>query len=149
VLDGAEEPEHCEARRSGKAAEDGGDPHATVASIAGADGEMTIQQLENLCDELLLQPNCESSELLAALSDTELQDAYLDVLRQYGLELVIGAEDSGWMSDLLVIGNNQGAILACQTAFAAVLLEMSRRGVERPDEAAALRKAEAQLETEQ
>jgi hypothetical protein len=91
---------------------------------------MTIQQLENLCDELLLQPDGERSAILAALSDAKLQDAYARVLAQFGLELVIGLDEhSSWMSDLLVIGGNQGPILACQTAFYAVLVEMDRRGI--------------------
>jgi hypothetical protein len=80
---------------------------------------MNLHQLDELCDELL---------------DTELQDAYVDVFHQYGLELVIGAEDkSTWMSELLVIGANQGPIFACAAAFQAILLEMSRRKVDPPD----------------
>jgi hypothetical protein len=68
------------------------------------------------------------------MSDAELQTAYVDVLQQFGLELVCGLdEQSCWMSDLLVIGGNQGPIHACQTAFYAVLVEMDRRGVDRPD----------------
>jgi hypothetical protein len=42
---------------------------------------------------------------LAALSDGELKDAYLDVSRQLGLELVCGLDShSHWMADLLLIG---------------------------------------------
>jgi hypothetical protein len=88
---------------------------------------MTLQFLEELCDELL-QPDCERSELLAALSDAELQDAYTDVLHQYGLELVCGAyEHSSWMGELLMIGANEGPIKACSAAFLAVLAELAWR----------------------
>ena len=90
---------------------------------------MTLQQLESFCYDLL---DSDADTTMATLSDAELQTAYTTVLRQYGLELVIGAEDSGWMSDLLMIGNNQGPILACHTAFSAILLEMARRGIDRP-----------------
>ena len=94
---------------------------------------MNLQLLEDLCDGLL-QSDCERSAILTALTDAELQDAYGDVLHQYGLELVIGADEhSHWMSDSLVIRNNQGPIHACQTAFYAVMVEMNRRGVDRPD----------------
>jgi hypothetical protein len=94
---------------------------------------MTLQQLENLCDELLVSEN-DTSPMLSAFTDAELLDAYADVLYQYGLELVCGVDEhSRWMSDLLVIGGNQGPIHACQTAFYAVLVEMDRRGVERPE----------------
>jgi hypothetical protein len=94
---------------------------------------MNLNFLEDLCDELL-QSDCERSAILAALTDAELQHAYVDVLRQFGLELVIGVDEhSSWMSDLLVIGGNQGPIHACQTAFYAILVEMDRRCVQRPD----------------
>ena len=88
---------------------------------------MTLHELDQLCDELL-DPECERSAILSAMSDAELQSAYVDVLRQYGLELVIGAEEkSTWMCELLVIGSNQGPIFACAAAFQAILLEMSKR----------------------
>jgi hypothetical protein len=94
---------------------------------------MNLQFLEDLCTELV-QSECERSAILAALSDAELQDAYVDVLQQFGLELVIGVDElSSWMSDVLVIGGNQGPIHACQTAFYDILVEMDRRGVDRPD----------------
>jgi hypothetical protein len=94
---------------------------------------MNLQFLEDLCDELL-QSDCERSAILAALTDTELQNTYVDVLRQLGLELVIGVDEhSHWLSDLLVIGSNLGPIHASQTAFYAILVEMDRRGVDRPD----------------
>ena len=87
---------------------------------------MNLQFLEGLCDELL-QSDCERSAVLAALTDAELQDAYVDVLQQFGLELVIGVdENSSCMSDLLVVGGNQGPIHACQAVFYAVLVEMER-----------------------
>src|ERR1019366_6492410 len=95
---------------------------------------MNLGFLEDLCIELV-QSDCDRSELLVALSDAELQDTYLDVLTQFGLELVCGVdENSSWMSDLLVIEGNQGAIHACQTVFYAILVEMDRRGVDRPDD---------------
>jgi hypothetical protein len=95
---------------------------------------MNLDFLEDLCGELL-QSDCDRSESLAALSDAELQDAYVDVLQQFGLELVIGVDEhSHWMSDSLLIYSNQGPIHACQTAFYAILCELDRRGGDRPDE---------------
>jgi hypothetical protein len=92
---------------------------------------MNLQFLEDLCDELL---QSDRSAILAVLADAELQNAYVDVLHQFGLELVCGVDErSTWMSDLLVIGGNQGPIHLCETAFYAILVEMDRRGVDRPD----------------
>jgi len=94
---------------------------------------MNLHFLEDLCDELL-QSACERSAILTALTDAELQIAYVDVLQQFGLELVCGVDEhSSWMSDVLVIGGNPGPIHASQTAFYAVLVEMDRRGVEHPE----------------
>jgi hypothetical protein len=94
---------------------------------------MNLTLLEDLCDELLVSDS-EASAILSSMSDAELQDAYVDVLQQFGLELVIGVDErSRWMSDLLVIDGNQGPIHACQTAFYAILCEMERRGVDLPD----------------
>ena len=94
---------------------------------------MNLKFLEALCTELV-QPDCERSAILAALSDGELKDAYLDVLRQLGLELVCGVDShSHWMSDLLLIAANQGPIHGCQTAFCAILMELERRGIDEPD----------------
>ena len=90
---------------------------------------MTFQRLEDLCIELV-QCDGGRSESLAALSDAELQDAYLDVLWQLGWELVIGVDaHSHWVSDSLLIYSNQAAIHLCQTAYYAILCEMDRRGV--------------------
>jgi hypothetical protein len=101
---------------------------------------MTLHQLEDLCYELAFSDD-DTSAVLAALSDTELQAAYTDVLRQYGLELVCGAyENSGWMGELLMIGANEGPIKACAMAFMAVLLELERRGNDRPDAVSISRK---------
>lgn len=94
---------------------------------------MTIQQLEKLCDELLLNPDGDRSEILAALSDEELRTAYSDVLRQWGLELCCGAyENSTWMGGVLMIAGNEGPIKASATAFLAILVEFDRRCI-RPD----------------
>jgi hypothetical protein len=94
---------------------------------------MNLKCLEDLCDELL-RSDCERSAILAALTDAELKDAYLDVLRQFGLELVCGVDShSHWMSDFLLIVANQGPIHACETALYAVLVELDRRGVDEPD----------------
>jgi len=94
---------------------------------------MTLQQLEDFCYELAFS-DTDTSAVLAALSDAELQLAYADVLQQYGLELVCGAyEQSTWMGGLLLIGANEGPIKACAMAFLAILVEMNRRGVDRPD----------------
>jgi hypothetical protein len=91
---------------------------------------MNLHQLDELCDELLVSDS-EASAILLSMSDAELQDAYVDVVHQYGLELVIGTEEqSTWMSDVLVIAANQGPIFACSAAFQAILLEMSRRNVD-------------------
>jgi len=93
---------------------------------------MTLEQLNELCDEVL-DSDCEGSAILLALSDAELQTACADVLKQYGLELAIGAEEqSTWMGELLLIGANLGPILDCQAAFQAVLLEMQRRNIDPP-----------------
>lgn len=92
---------------------------------------MNLEQLENLCCDLLAS---DSDTMLAALSDSELQDAYVDVLRQYGLELVCGAYDnSTWMGGVLMIAGNEGPIKACAAAFLAILVELDRRGVDRPE----------------
>lgn len=94
---------------------------------------MTLQQLEEFCYELAFS-DTDTSAVLAALSDAELQLAYADVLRQYGLELVIGVDEhSSWMGNVLVIGANEGPIKACAMAFLAVMVEMERRGVGQPD----------------
>jgi hypothetical protein len=93
---------------------------------------MNLNFLAGLCDELL-QYN-ERSPTLSAMSDAELQTVYVDVLRQFGLELICGVDiHSHWMNDLLVIVANQGPIHACQTAFYAILVELERRGVDEPD----------------
>jgi hypothetical protein len=94
---------------------------------------MNLEFLEALCNELL-QSDCERSAILAALTDAELQDAYVDVSRQFGLELVCGVyEHSHWLSDLLLIGSNLGPIHAAETAFYAILVELDRRGLDWPD----------------
>lgn len=94
---------------------------------------MNLEFLEALCNELV-RSNCERSEILAALTDAELKDAYLDVLRQLGLELVCGVDShSHWTCDFLMIVANQGPIHAAETAFYAILCEMDRRGVDEPD----------------
>jgi len=88
---------------------------------------MTLQQLEDLCNELAFSDS-DTGGTLAALTDTELQAAYVDVLHQYGLELVCGAyENSGWIGELLMIGANEGPIKACAMAFLAILVELDRR----------------------
>jgi len=93
---------------------------------------MTLQFLEELCDELL-QPDCERSAILTALSDPELKDAYVDVLHQCGLELVCGAyEHSSWMGDLLLIGANEGPIKVLRQRFSPSSVEFNRRGIDRP-----------------
>jgi hypothetical protein len=94
---------------------------------------MTLKQLNELCAELL-DSDSENSAILAAMPDEELQQAMCDAMRQFGLELLIGAEEkSTWMSELLVIGANLGPILDCQAAFRASLFEMSRRNLDPPD----------------
>ena len=94
---------------------------------------MNLTFLEDLCAELL-QPDCERSTILAALTDSQLKDAYWDVSRQFSLELLCGVyEHSSWISDLLVIDGNQGPIHASQTAFYAILVELDRRGLDWPE----------------
>jgi len=132
VLDG-ETPEHGEEERSDKTKKNGGDPHATAGGIAGAHraGTMTLQQLETFCYELLATDG--GTNTLTAFTDEELKMAYLDVLQQYGLELVCGAyENSTWMGGTLMIAGNEGPIKACATAFLAVLVEMSKRNIPLP-----------------
>jgi hypothetical protein len=93
---------------------------------------MTLQQLGQLCDDLLVS-ECDASPMLSAFTDAELLDAYSFVLLQYGLELVCGAyEKSGWINGQLLICANEGPVLACQTAFAAIRLEMGRRKLAPP-----------------
>jgi hypothetical protein len=78
---------------------------------------MNLQFLADLCAELV-QPDCERSAILAALTDDELRDAYINVARQFGLELVCGVyEHSHWMSDLLVIVSNQGRFMRLKLLF--------------------------------
>ena len=48
---------------------------------------MNFQQLEDLCIELA-QSDCDRT--VATLTNAELEDAYVAILRQYGLELIIG-----------------------------------------------------------
>jgi len=92
---------------------------------------MTVQQIEDLCYEIVASDS--NTSALGALSDAELQDAYADVLRQWSLELAIGAyESSAWIGELLMIGANEGPIKACAMAFLATLVEMDRRGVHPP-----------------
>ena len=94
---------------------------------------MNLEFLEALCNELV-QPDCERSAILAALSDGELKDAYLGVSRQLGLELLCGLDShSHWTCDFLMIVANQGPIHAAETAFYTILCEMERRGVDEPD----------------
>jgi hypothetical protein len=95
--------------------------------------KLDLTFLEHLCAELIGSDN-ERSEILAALSDAELKDAYVGVLRQFGLELVIGVDShSHWLSDLLVIVANQGPIHAAATAFYGILMELERRGIDEPN----------------
>ena len=94
---------------------------------------MNLEFLQTLCTELL-QSNNERSATLSAMCDTALQTLYVDVLHQFGLELICGVDShSHWMNDLLVIVANEGPIHACQTAFYAILVELERRGVDEPD----------------
>jgi len=67
---------------------------------------MTFQQLEDLCIELV-QSDCDRSESLAAFSDAELQDVYVSVLRQSDWSLLSAVDEhSHWMSDSLLIYSN-------------------------------------------
>ncbi|MGA2135696.1 MAG: hypothetical protein ABSH50_25675 [Bryobacteraceae bacterium] len=95
---------------------------------------MTFSQLNCLCDEIL-QSDSDRSHLLASFSDLELQRAYVDTLRQFGVELAVGIEaNSNWiLPEVLMIGGNPGPIHACQAAFEAIRLEMSRRKVDPPN----------------
>ena len=84
--------------------------------------------LTQLADELLVTDICERSAVLANLSDDELQAAYNDVLEQFALELLIGADkNSDWSDGKLVIDANHGPIHLLQAAFYAVRLEVQRR----------------------
>ena len=84
--------------------------------------------LTQLADELLVTDITEPSAVLATLSDDELQAAYDDVLEQFALELLIGADkNSEWSDGKLVIDANHGPIHLLQAAFYAVRLEVQRR----------------------
>lgn len=88
----------------------------------------TPEQMEQLAGELLHIDIGQPCPTLFSLSDDELQVAFDDVLRQFGLELAIGvSEQSEWMGDLLVISANQTAITALETVFHAIRLERQRR----------------------
>jgi hypothetical protein len=94
---------------------------------------MNLKVLEDLCDELL-RSDSERSPTLSAMSDGDLERVYVDVLHQFGLELICGVDaHSHWMSDSLVISSNLGPIHGAETAFYAILCEMDRRGVDEPD----------------
>jgi len=94
---------------------------------------MDLNFLEHLCTELV-QPDCERSAILAALSDDALKTVYVDVLHQFGLELICGLDShSHWMSDSLLICTNLGPIHGAAIVFYAILCEMDRRGVDEPD----------------
>jgi hypothetical protein len=85
--------------------------------------------LIQLGDELLAQDITEPSAVLGSLSDDELQVFYDNVLEQFALELLVGADkDSEWSDGKLVIDANHGPIHLLQTAFYAVRLEVQRRG---------------------
>jgi len=89
---------------------------------------MTSQQMEQLADELLRVDIDQPSAVLSALSDDELQSAFDNTLKQFGLELAIGVCDaSEWMGGTLVIDANRGAIHFLQTAFHAIRLEIQQR----------------------
>jgi hypothetical protein len=91
--------------------------------------EPTVESLlTQLADELLVTDICEPSVVLATLSNDELQAAYDDVLEQFALELLIGADrNSAWSDGKLVIDANHGPIHLLQAAFYAVRLEVQRR----------------------
>jgi len=84
--------------------------------------------LTKLADELLVQDITEPSAVLAVLSDDALQTAYDQVVEQFALELLIGADkNSEWSDGKLVIDANHGPIHLLQAAFYAVKLEVQRR----------------------
>ena len=89
-----------------------------------------MESLHKLADELLVQDITEPSAVLGSLSDDDLQIFYDDVLEQFALALLIGADkNSEWSDGNLVIAANHGPIHLLQTAFYAVKLEVERRGV--------------------
>ena len=86
--------------------------------------------LTKLADELLVQDITEPSAVLDSLPNDDLQVFYDDVLEQFALELLIGADkNSEWSNAKLVIAANHGPIHLLQTAFYAVRLEVQRRSV--------------------
>jgi hypothetical protein len=88
---------------------------------------MTDEQLSRLTNEIL-NLEYDRSAVLSELSDAELENAYNDVLKQFGLELAIGVwENSEWLGSKLVIDANEGPISFFQAVFYAVLSEMRRR----------------------
>jgi hypothetical protein len=89
--------------------------------------------LAQLADELLVAVYqwdiTEPSAVLARLSDDELHAAYDDVLEQFALGLLIGADRSSeWRDGNLVIAANHRNIHLLQAAFYAVKIEVQRRG---------------------
>jgi hypothetical protein len=84
--------------------------------------------LAQLADELLVNDITDPSAILAALSNDELQVFYDDVLKQFALALLVGADrDSDWRDGNLVIAANHRNIHLLQAAFYAVKLEVQRR----------------------
>jgi hypothetical protein len=84
--------------------------------------------LAQLADELLVQDITEPSAVLDSLSNDELQVFYDDVLEQFALALLVGADrDSQWSDGNLVIAANHRNIHLLQAAFYAVKLEVQRR----------------------
>ena len=84
--------------------------------------------LTQLADELLVQDITEPSAVLGSLSDDQLQVFYDNVLEQFALELLIGADkNSEWSNGSLVIDANHRQIHLLQAAFYAVKLEVQRR----------------------
>jgi hypothetical protein len=90
------------------------------------------RRLAQLADELLVHDITERSAVLGPLSDDELQVFYDDVLEQFALALLVGAErNSAWSDGNLVIAANHRNIHLLQAAFYVVKLEAQRRGVVR------------------
>ena len=81
--------------------------------------------LTKLANELLVQDITEPSAVLGLLPDDDLQVFYDHVLKQFALELLIGADpNSEWSNGNLVIAANHRNIHLLQAAFYAVKLEV-------------------------
>jgi hypothetical protein len=86
------------------------------------------QFVRSLGDELLVTDIDQPSRILSALSDEELHEVCVNILTQFGRELVFGAcSNSEWLDGKLVIQTNEELIHLFQVVQYATRLEIERR----------------------